>query len=74
MALLHQQAVIVLTSLVGSVLSNTLLVLGMAFCATYERFETTFSRPIAHASIIQFALFIASLTMLRAFPELVGPF
>ncbi|KAF2182666.1 hypothetical protein K469DRAFT_669651 [Zopfia rhizophila CBS 207.26] len=72
MALHHQQAVIVLASLVGSVLSNTLLVLGMAFCATYERFETTFTRPLAHASIIQFALFIASLTMLKTFPELVG--
>jgi hypothetical protein len=69
LALRHQQFVIVQASLVGSVVSNALLVQGMAFCASCKIPGKKFDNHAAQASLIQLTLFVSAQLVVKAFPH-----
>jgi len=68
LALVKGEIVIVQTSLIGSILSNLLLVLGMAFIAGgYNRIEQNFNTTVAQTASSLLALAVGSLVVPTAF-------
>ncbi|RPB06136.1 calcium/proton exchanger [Choiromyces venosus 120613-1] len=73
LALVKGEIVIVQTSLIGSILSNLLLVLGMAFIAGgYNRIEQNFNTTVAQTASSLLALAVGSLVVPTAF-HIAGP-
>ncbi|KAF2009925.1 vacuolar calcium ion transporter-like protein /H(+) exchanger [Aaosphaeria arxii CBS 175.79] len=71
-ALIKDEIVIVKTSLIGSMLSNLLLVLGMAFfCGGVNRIEQHFNVTVAQTAASLLALCIASLIIPTVFHEML---
>jgi len=67
-ALVHNEITIVKTSLLGSILSNLLLVLGSCiFCGGIKRTEQFFNAIVAQISASLLVLVIGSLTMPTVF-------
>jgi Ca2+:H+ antiporter len=74
LALRHGEVVIVQTSLVGSVLSNVLLVLGMAFCAAGIH-SSPFDKITGRVSLSIMSVCVGTLLILRiCFPTSNGQF
>lgn len=72
-ALTQNKVVIVQTSLIGSMLSNLLLVLGMAFFAGgYNRVEQEFHPAVAQISCSLLAVAVASLILPTAYHQFSG--
>ncbi|ERF74258.1 hypothetical protein EPUS_01945 [Endocarpon pusillum Z07020] len=72
-ALLKDEILIVQTSLIGSMLSNLLLVLGMAFFfGGLNRFEQSFNVVVAQTASSLLALAIGSLVLPTAFHSFAG--
>jgi len=72
-ALLQNKIVIVQTSLIGSMLSNLLLVLGMAFfLGGWNRIEQYFNDALAQTSSSLLAVAVGSLILPTAYHELTG--
>ncbi|ODH49805.1 calcium/proton exchanger [Paracoccidioides brasiliensis] len=68
LALFKREIVIVQTSLIGSMLSNLLLVLGMAFfLGGFNRIEQNFNVTVAHTASSLLALAVGSLIIPTAF-------
>ncbi|CUS10671.1 unnamed protein product [Tuber aestivum] len=73
LALVKGEIVIVQTSLIGSILSNLLLVLGFAFIAGgYNRIEQNFNTTVAQTASSLLALSVGSLVVPTAF-HMAGP-
>lgn len=67
-ALVHDEVIIVQTSLIGSMLSNLLLVLGMCFFfGGINRIEQFFNMTVAQTAASLLSLAIASLIIPTAF-------
>ncbi|KAF2452290.1 hypothetical protein BDY21DRAFT_262748, partial [Lineolata rhizophorae] len=66
LALQNRQVDIVEVSLVGSVVSNALLVQGMAFCAACKCPGKMFNKHAAQASLIQFTLCVSALSVVKS--------
>ncbi|PSN62121.1 Calcium/proton exchanger [Corynespora cassiicola Philippines] len=72
-ALLKNEITIVKTSLIGSMLSNLLLVLGMSFClGGYNRIEQHFNVTVAQTAASLLALCIASLIIPTVFHNMIA--
>jgi Ca2+:H+ antiporter len=67
-ALVHNEVTIVQTSLIGSMLSNLLLVMGMCFFfGGYNRIEQKFNEVVAQTAASLLALAVGSLIIPTAF-------
>ena len=67
-ALLKKEVLIVQTSLIGSILSNLLLVMGMSFfCGGLNRIEQHFNVTVAQTASSLLALAVGSLIIPTAF-------
>lgn len=71
-ALFKDEIVIVKTSLIGSMLSNLLLVLGMCFfCGGFNRLEQFFNVTVAQTAASLLALCIGSLIIPTVFQSMI---